>query len=509
MGEIGIDIDEKERFDEKEYVDEKKEYEEKVAISPDGSIVATFHSHGSYITITKVATNEKAKISFDKPFDNNILGWSLAVSDIIDNNTGDNNTSDNNNVGFVAISCITNEDMSTKGIEKVNKFQIAFDILKQFIQLFFKIFIPYCFVFFSLILIIFLTLPILLSVFFLCLIVLPNLYYLIRLGMSYYVTNKDDLEQFQLSWNSGKGITQLFKFSFNDDTNKPNPIHKSHFGGVIGFLKNSKNSAILICTNCIKIQKIYIRLNKNDFKSESYLLPENLFEKLVKVDNAKLNWKYLSKSRYQEFLIIDIDDYQKMQNIEIYDINTLQLVNVFYRCHSDDYLVSRNNEPGIFAISTDSRLFAYSYGSNIITIYLMESGLEVVSKRFDNVYKIKVLEFIEEDKKLFIIEQGKCGDVKFHIWIISGCLNDYFSISKDSKDDIGLSNSNIPTFSKYDEYFNALAKANGKVVFKIDGEQFRVVHEITTQRTIFGENDAVTDEPILKPKIVCYNSKEW
>uniref|UniRef100_U9TKN7 Uncharacterized protein n=1 Tax=Rhizophagus irregularis (strain DAOM 181602 / DAOM 197198 / MUCL 43194) TaxID=747089 RepID=U9TKN7_RHIID len=100
-------------------------------------------------------------------------------------------------------------------------------------------------------------------------------------------------------------------------------------------------------------------------------------------------------------------------------------------------------------------------------------------------------EFIEKDKKLFIIEEDRESNVKFHIWIISGCLNDYFSISKD---DIGLSDSNISILSKYDEHHNAFTKANGKVVFKIDGEQFRTVHEITIQRTIFGENDAVTDE---------------
>jgi hypothetical protein len=38
-------------------------------------------------------------------FLNNILGWSLAVSNIIDVE---------NNVGLIAISCITNEDMNPK-----------------------------------------------------------------------------------------------------------------------------------------------------------------------------------------------------------------------------------------------------------------------------------------------------------------------------------------------------------------------------------------------------------
>ncbi|GBC06321.1 hypothetical protein RclHR1_06770004 [Rhizophagus clarus] len=127
---------------------------------------------------------------------------------------------------------------------------------------------------------------------------------------------------------------------------------------------------------------------------------------LENIKDAKINWRNLLKSRYQEFLMVDTIDHQKIKNVEIYNINTLQLVNIFYKQHKEDFLISNDNESGIFTISTDSRLFAYSYGNNIITIYLMECGLEVISKRFDDIYEIKSLEIIESDKKLFIIERG-------------------------------------------------------------------------------------------------------
>jgi hypothetical protein len=465
----------------------------------------------------------------------NILGWSLAVSDIICND-----------IGLAAISYITDEDMNPKGIEKADNFLIVFDIIKQSLQLFVELFIHYCLVFFFLIFIIFLSLPTLFSVFFLCLFVLFNLYYYVRLCMYYYVIHKDDVEQFRLPWISSKGMIQIFKFSFNDPSINT-LIHKSNLGGVIGFLKNSKNTsndgAVLVCTNYIKIQKINIKLggNKPVFKESSYLLPENLFKELKSVKDAKLNWEYLSKSRYQEFLMVDTNYKEQIQNIEIYDVNTSQLVNIFYRHREKDSLISRNNEPGIFAISTDSRLFAYSYGDNIITIYLIESGLEVVSKKFDNINKIKFLEFIENDKKLFIIEEGEesensnesfiiedeesdvkidknsflieddeetdtkiekdkklffiekdnKSEMKFHIWLLSGCLNDYFSISKD---DIGLSDNNISTLSKYNEHYNTLAKANGKVVFlnnKDDENHFKILSEISIEKAVFKENDSV------------------
>ncbi|CAB4379737.1 unnamed protein product [Rhizophagus irregularis] len=442
MTEIEIDI-EKEYFDKIQYDDEysknDKGKDTYVAVSPDGSIVATFNSNVSYITITKVATNERTNKSFDKNIfsDDNFLGWSLAVSDIIDNN-----------IVFVAISCITKEDMiNPKEIMGI-RFYMARDSNQS------------------------------------------------DLNDSYQY---DFIYQFLLSWISSKGTIQLFKFSLDDSTILiENPIH-GH-GGVIGFLKTSKitteNSVTLVCTNYIGIHKINIRPSDNKFKKCSYLLcsyllPEILFKKLENVKDAKRNWDYLSKSRYQEFLIVDVNNHQKVQNIEIYDINTLQLVNVFYKYQ--DSLITRINKPGIFAISTDSRLFAYSYGNNTIAIYLMENGLKVVSKKFDNISKIKLLEFIKKDEKLFIIEEDR-GDVKFHVWVISGCLNDYFPIPED------LSYSRVDLLKHNRLIYNSLLRTNGKEIFLDDKDdddknQFRILSDIPIKiSTFFGDNDNITCE---------------
>ncbi|PKY27455.1 hypothetical protein RhiirB3_473471 [Rhizophagus irregularis] len=257
----------------------------------------------------------------------------------------------------------------------------------------------------------------------------------------------------------------------------------------------------------MRIQKIKIKLksiqkrmqfgchkNISVSKDGTYLLPENLFEKLESIKDAKRNWKFLLKSRYQEFLMIDTSNHQKL-NIKIYDVNNLQLVNVFYRHRGEQCLNSNDKEPGIFAISTDSRLFAYSYyGNNVITLYLMENGLEIVSKRFDKIYKIKFLEFIEKDKKLFIIGEDKEHNVKFHIWIISGCFKNDFPVSRD---DIKLSGNDISTLLKYDEYYHTLTKANGKIVTleKYNEDRFKVLLDILPiKRTAFRENDVVADE---------------
>jgi hypothetical protein len=454
-------------------------------------------------------TKEKAEISFNRkkfserdPPNVKILGWSLAVSDIINND----------DVGAIAISCITEKNTNPKGIEEISKYQLVIKVLSQCIGLIKNFFSDIG------------DLPKKSKVFFFIIFPLLAFYYSIQFPFYnlypfiHYLFNpsycdKDFDRQLRLSLASSEGMTALFKFSFNNNKNDSNTNNNSNnnanrntnndtvinIGGIVCFLKNSKNSsnsAILVCTNCRKIQKIEIKLNKlnklNVHEESGYILPENLFKELESINDEKCNWKYLLKSRYQEFLMVDTSDYQQIQSIEIYDINTSRLVNVFYRRRGEkDFIISRNNEPGIFAVSTDSRLFAYSYGDNIITIYLMESGLEIVSKKFDNIYKIKFLEFIE-DKVLFIIEEDKKSDVKFHIWIISGCLNDYFLISRN---DIALSNNSEDALSdedmfilsKYDGYYHTLTKANGKIVFLEDS--FKV---LSVRRTVFRKNYVVS-----------------
>ncbi|CAG8715623.1 5429_t:CDS:10, partial [Rhizophagus irregularis] len=289
-----------------------------VAISPEGSIVATFTQetrHDYSITIKELATSKEKRITFNLERDDKTIGWSLAVSDIINNNE----------IGVVAISCITEKDMKPKRDEEINKYQILLKII----------------------------------------------------------------------------INQINMFSYFFDVREK--------GG--------------------------------------YILPENLFKELEKYDDSRgdlsnrNNWKYLLKSRFQEFLMVDTSDYQQIQSIEIYNIDTSQLVNVFHRNRGEkDYIISKNNEPGIFAISTDSKLFAYSYGDDNITIYLMESGLE----------------------------------------LISGCLNDYFPISS------------IP-IRHNDRNYHTLTKANGKIVFLNHNNQAEILPKTIIERSTFGEND-VTDE---------------
>ncbi|CAG8719769.1 16510_t:CDS:2, partial [Rhizophagus irregularis] len=460
-----------------------------VAISPDGSIIVKFNpgtdSTDPYILIKKVDTDDKMVDTDDKKITNifdknvlnvlNVLEWSLAVSDI------------NGNYFFVAISYIIGEDVPPTTPSKSDKKPDKPVLIKAYFRKINDIFGP--FIFFLLI--------ILFIIPFIC--ILPFVLYSLlydRLFPPYNkrMFNNEVFEQFQLflkpKKSENKGMIKIFRFDLshlNSEKKDSESVSLSGitypFNGVVGFLP-SKNSTILVCMNYIRMQKFRIN-NKNKvsfemIEKDSFLLPENLFNLFKELESSKdveRNWKYLLKSRYREFLMTDKGYNQQMQHIEIYNINTSQLVNVFYInrektnepeisiISNDSDLIGLNNEPGIFAISTDSDLFAYSYGdNNIITIYLMESGLEVVSKKFDCVLKIKFLEFIDENKKLFFIGEDTNGDMKFHIWLLTGCLDDLFIIEH-----------NTSILSNYDY---SLTKANGMVVFLDDKIKINILHNL-------------------------------
>ncbi|CAB5392891.1 unnamed protein product [Rhizophagus irregularis] len=201
-----------------------------VAISPDGSIVAKLspcNDNYSIVIKKKEVTNAIISYRFGASIPKDLLGWSLAVSDNIDNG---------NDIGLVAISCITNNDI--------------FRVDKQFLS----------------------------------------------------------------SWSSSEGTTELYEFSFRND--RITRIRDYRLGGIVSFLKNSErpsNIATLICMNYMKIQKLNINVKLNGKSEEcSYMLPKKLFKELENVKDAEKNWKYLLKSRYQEFLMTDtrcLNDY--------------------------------------------------------------------------------------------------------------------------------------------------------------------------------------------------------
>jgi hypothetical protein len=178
-----------------------------------------------------------------KPLNSNVLGWSLAVSDIIDNN-----------IGFVAISCITDKEMNSKKVEEVN---YSF-LIKQFPIICKKLITCprriYHFLMNS-------TLVLLIQspfLSFLWFIFIP--FYILYFNETFHSRISKMDKRFRLLSSSSKGVIKVFKFSFNNDNDDTDDndisIYKNRFGGVVSFISSSKSSenslkdsVTLICMN--------------------------------------------------------------------------------------------------------------------------------------------------------------------------------------------------------------------------------------------------------------------
>ncbi|CAG8520212.1 12570_t:CDS:2 [Acaulospora morrowiae] len=105
---------------------------------------------------------------------------------------------------------------------------------------------------------------------------------------------------------------------------------------------------------------------------------------------------------HRYFLLTQINSGARM--IGLYDLSTLEPIQYFG-------ILERNmreppNQPNVhYAISSNRQLFAFSYGTGEIRIYWMENGLEVgyLLLGGENEQKIRLLEFVENDEKLFIM----------------------------------------------------------------------------------------------------------
>ncbi|CAB5362983.1 unnamed protein product [Rhizophagus irregularis] len=57
----------------------------------------------------------------------------------------------------------------------------------------------------------------------------------------------------------------------------------------------------------------------------------------------------------------------------------------------------------------------FTRGINNVKLYYMENGLQIISKEFDEIEKIHLLEFIDSDEKILIIGERE-KELKFIVW---------------------------------------------------------------------------------------------
>ncbi|CAG8673758.1 2255_t:CDS:2 [Funneliformis mosseae] len=180
--------------------------------------------------------------------------------------------------------------------------------------------------------------------------------------------------------------------------------------GVVRFLNNnsakeadqSNGSINIIVMNASGIAKANIihknlsGIDRSIFKrslvAEEYEFPTNIQMKIDKLYHGLACANFLNSIVEQNFLFIE--DY-KYQLLGMYDLQSMDLELKF------EISLLKKAKNSIFSISKHGHLLAYYNGNRCITIYLMENGLKVARKEFDDANNILFISFIENDERLF------------------------------------------------------------------------------------------------------------
>jgi hypothetical protein len=189
----------------------------------------------------------------------------------------------------------------------------------------------------------------------------------------------------------------------------------NNMGGIIKFLDNDSSnndrtdlalmSAYGISRFSIHHEKFLSMISENynrgwfnlfsDKNVENFNLPS-------KLSNNEISSFFIQQSLVKgRFVVESYKD--KIQTVEMYNLKSSLLENTFQKSEETAASVVGRGY-SCYAISNNESLFAYCRGANSITIYLMENGLEVTTKKFTEMnIQILFFDFVKNDEKLLIV----------------------------------------------------------------------------------------------------------
>ncbi|GBB90169.1 hypothetical protein RclHR1_17030002 [Rhizophagus clarus] len=283
--------------------------------------------------------------------------------------------------------------------------------------------------------------------------------------------------------------------------------YSNNISGICRFIESSSEDNVdksrdvviklrrFIILNIHGIYDLEFNDHYDSFKpGEKFEYPQSLKRKLNNWYSDKSGgcMKRLLSCIYDKYFLVTL--YKKdIQSFEVYNLEKMELETTAKRVKKEDELhnfVEKKN----YNCFTISRLhLCYTQGNNIIKLYCMENGLQVVSKKFEEVERIHLLEFIDGDKKLLIIGEDPKDDskkkLKFIVW----------NLYKTGKYEIGdFQITNIDNVENPDTCFNmenldaCLARTSGNILqIGNDGKVSSVVKKVKEILRQNNENDEV------------------
>ncbi|CAB4493390.1 unnamed protein product [Rhizophagus irregularis] len=191
--------------------------------------------------------------------------------------------------------------------------------------------------------------------------------------------------------------------------------------------KNDDGYFILVALSRIKVdedmknndnnydyKERYSKKKKFEFSLKAMLRLSEKFEYPQSIKRKLNNWytdtddgcmKRLLSSIYDKYFLVT--KYKKdSQLLEVYNLVNMELETTAKRFEKENELFNFNYT--IFTIS--SLQLCFTQGNNIIKLYCMENGLQVASKKFNEIERIHLLEFIDSDETLLVIGESPKED---------------------------------------------------------------------------------------------------
>ncbi|GBC51967.2 hypothetical protein GLOIN_2v1766387 [Rhizophagus irregularis DAOM 181602=DAOM 197198] len=144
--------------------------------------------------------------------------------------------------------------------------------------------------------------------------------------------------------------------------------------------------------------------------SEKFEYPQSIKRKLNNwyTDTDDGCMKRLLSSIYDKYFLVT--KYKKdSQLLEVYNLVNMELETTAKRFEKEDELFNfKKYNYIIFTIS--SLQLCFTQGNNIINLYCIENGLQVASKKFNELERIHLLEFIDSDETLLVIGESPKED---------------------------------------------------------------------------------------------------
>ncbi|RIA86147.1 hypothetical protein C1645_807927 [Glomus cerebriforme] len=300
------------------------------------------------------------------------------------------------------------------------------------------------------------------------------------------------------------------------------PVTYFYSGNVSGICKfvqdldnTEQNSYTLKRFIVLNFNGIYNFEYDVDYRSldltERFNYPKSFEDELEHWHNLNLKDDCMDKllaCLYNQYFLVE--QYKNnVQTLEVYDFAEMKLKTTPKRVEKKDKHVRRFN-CNTFAIG--KLQLCFTRGLSSIKLYFMENGLEVVSKKFDEIDKIYSLEFIDSDEKLFIIGEKK-EQVKLMIWDIyttakpEPVILDNFSIVE-FNDRLARTSGNILQVDDVGRVTSVLKKIENKLKQNQPEETYENF-KIYTDKTLADKPDGKKDgnhtlhsEKIFKPIVV-------